>query len=240
MIKLLQYDAKEMKSVFLVFLLYIVLIMTSKLFISNPSIIILLTSFESAFMFLIIFVFNIIFLYSSTFSDRGYLTFKLKLSRKKIVLSKILITFFIHILAFIIVFASMYLLPIDFPNEVYKYFIIPFPILLLIGILSNIVDVYLAMAIGNTSNKNKKMMSFISYLGVYFINQLSGIFLLLFFILKYMKSSPISEFFTPSNMDSIINNSLNSILSAIVVYFIILIIFKILLLFHFVEKKLNF
>ncbi len=142
-----------------------------------------------AFSF-ITFGFIVYYLYKTTFSNSAYINFKLGISRNKVILARIINVFLLNIFSALIGIGFISLLlktllgsnsigfraladeimnsqiPSEFGQISVSWIFTFYAIMLFIGMISSIIKIYLALAIGHMANKNKKIFSFLAYIGM--------------------------------------------------------------------------
>ncbi len=195
MLKLIKHDLKEHKYVFLGWLIFIVLfaielIVTKTLVAKNIDeftmpIVGMLTS---GALMLFTFIYNIYYLYIGIFSKRAYLNLKLGLSRKLILIEKMILGFALCIISgllgnvFTSIMAKIY--ESSFPNNMgllfnpYSTFLIGetegfdqkfltlMVFMTILGLLVRQIDVLCSLSLGHIASNAKNLISFLVYIGI--------------------------------------------------------------------------
>lgn len=133
--------------------------------------------------------------YRNMFTDEGYLMHTLPVSANQLILSKLIVAFIWFTIDIIITIASiMTMLLSETPvSEVFDFLaktgdlirtelhtspwflIVLLVLIILFGTICKILQVYVSLAIGHLFGKHKILMSFVAYIGVYIVNQIFGV-----------------------------------------------------------------
>lgn len=118
--------------------------------------------------------------------DEGYLMFTLPVARWNLIMSKMISAVIWSVLGIVVGIFSAIIMAWDFSSRLF-YFdgaffgqfgdkagilllctILSMAIVMILGIAATYSPIYLAIALGHMSNKNKTAMSFVSYIGIWF------------------------------------------------------------------------
>ncbi len=208
-----------------------------------------------AFSFLI-FAFIVYYFYKTTFSNSAYINFKLGISRNKVILARMANAFLLNLFSALIGIGFLALLfysitnhtnkgfaalaseiinssfPSEFGQVSINWIFTYYAIMVFIGLISSVVKIYLALAIGHMANKNKKIFSFLAYIGMGIVEGIiSSIVMISYmaFVIERFVADKVNGF--PRFM--------YSTLSATTIMLIIFMLIEGFLLFRIVNKKLN-
>ncbi len=204
----------------------------------------------------IVFGFEIYYAYKTTFSNHAYINFKLGISRNKVIISRMLNLLILNIISILleIVLASLFInaltgssnngvislienlfnapLPPELSSLSMHWIFTFYVLFIIVTLISGIVKIFLALALGHMANKNKKILSFLSYIGIGIVEGIfSGIAMIV-----YMVSS-VQNFI--SDKVNGLPTFIYSSLGVMTTLWIIFIIVEIFLLFKIINKKLN-
>lgn len=172
-------------------------------------------------MHLITFVVVILRFYQNMFTGEGYLTFTLPVKTGQIVFSKLLVGLMIMLVPLIVtVTVGISFLNVNQFTEIAVSFIREYlkagysPLtLILVGItivismIIQIMDFYLAMSFGQLANRNKVVFSIIAYIGIYMVKQVVGtLTMVVFFMTGYLET--LNEKFVPEAINGLMGISL--------------------------------
>ncbi len=272
MLKLMKNDIVEHRKFGYIAISFIAFILIQYLLsqYTNSTIAFTITTFLTIFAFsILITIYNIYYLYSSTYSNKSYLVFKLGISRKTVLTSRITLAFIVNLVLYAIIFAIFYLLMINifisipeavsgndrinflFEREslyLQLKFLSPFLINIVIGLLVGIIDPYLAMGLGNMINKSKILFSFIFYIVINFINQVISSIVALIFFQNSIFTSISSSFNSNGGSITIGDSSMNfenffdmtkPVFYVPLIMTLILLIIKLVTMYYVADKKLN-
>ncbi len=120
--------------------------------------------------------------YKSMFGAEGYLSFTLPVTPRALILSKMIVAHVYCLLMGVIVLIIANMIDFDAMKEAFSMLPVLFGnnsvLMILVGVstllspLVYIIDIYLAMSIGQTSNHNKILMSILAFIGIVIVKQL--------------------------------------------------------------------
>ncbi len=241
MIKLIKHDMKEIKNVFIILILYAIFMIYNLTIRPTEDVLFYQGAFGFYGMLFILNIFNAIFLYSSTFSNRGYLTFKLGINRRTIIRSKLITILLINIIAILWGMFISYLLVVNKTSvEIHSFFFTLLPIIVLLSILSKIVTVYLAMAIGNAANTNNNIPAILAYFVIDFAEEILKFFISFQPIIAIDNFKFKEAYNIFANTENFLHPEYQTLFMFQALYILTLIFIKKYILFHYIEKKLEF
>ncbi|HKL79034.1 MAG TPA: hypothetical protein VJ888_01215 [Mobilitalea sp.] len=150
-------------------------------------------------MVVITFVLMVLRFYKNLLSDEGYLMFTLPVKTKHLVSSKLLVSILWTILSIIAVIVSL-LIVFATPERMHEFWqelslvweelrlqfgsntlllTIEFAILMLVGISNTFLLIYLSIAVGHIFNSHKVLASFLSYIGISTLVQMTTTLILM-------------------------------------------------------------
>lgn len=154
--------------------------------------------------------------YKNFLTDEGYLMFTLPVSTRDLILSKLIVTFCYTIISTLTSILSLFIVFINSERmsgiheiftEIYNEIstlntsvplvILLITVFLIIAIVSNILNTYASIALGQLYKKHKLLGSFIAYMAIYTIIQAIGLFALVIgsLIQINLRLSPSSLFY---------------------------------------------
>ena len=172
-------------------------------------------------MHLVTFVVVILRFYQNMFTGEGYLTFTLPVKIWQIIFSKLLVGFVIMLVPLAVTIAvGLSFLNISQFTEIViegiRYYLqsgyslttlVLIGLTMLIGMIIQIVDFYLAMSFGQLANRNKVVFSIISYIGIYTVKQLvSTVLMAGLFMSGYLES--LNDKFLPGTINGLMGLTL--------------------------------
>lgn len=201
MIKLIKHEWLQMWNYLsLILIAGTLFIISQRILLINPikniPVLGFLANFAPALLFMsiaafviVVFLFLIIRFFKSMFGDEGYLTFTLPVEPWKIILSKTLVaSVYYFITLFIITMIIMSIEPrlleqVLFLMDHVLYSSITKLVLVLpiLYPISTLMSAYLAMSLGQISNKNKVVMSIVFYIIIGMVSQVVGSIITLIF-----------------------------------------------------------
>lgn len=193
---------------------------------------------------IVAFIISIIKYYSSMTKDEAYLTHTLPVKKSKIIISKLIVSFVlmisslaVSILGLMIAVNLNYNAIFDFikliSKELGTLFIILLLVAAIVGYVSNILTIYLSIALGQKCNGNKKVYSIIFGIVIYNVSQIVSTLLL--FIPAIFNKSYMQKFTEEVPTISFLNGFM---IYAIIITVAITGIFYIFTV-KIMEKKLN-
>ncbi len=244
MLKIIHNDIKEHKKLGFVYLGYMILALIGFAIIKTQDVknaVYVPFILTSVLLGILTLIYIIYYIYTSTYSSRAYLTFKLGISRKKVILSKLILSIFVILISYVIVGISAYLIfmtDIDYASikESYTIFFTPEAnsnilftqlISFIVINISAVLSISLCLALGHMMNKNKILASVLFYVGLKFAKNIISMIVGVYLIMSNFHSEEFTGF-------AVLNNS-----AVIIGINIFILIIKLGAILYISDKKLN-